>query len=247
MNVHNAAPVPDRKVAIDPALPHRAGHVAAAPASMPLVAPVLFAIIAGIDGLGTSIAFAALIFAGPLAAGFGMGVGVIPCRASSSRSLLRSAAAIPPASVRCRRRASPSLPHRLRRQPSISMRARRREGCNCLRHPRNECRFDGSPLLDLRPMPFRSLVRFMPYPVVAGFLAGSGWLLIQGAVMMIVGERGAVRALRPSRGSAGACQSLRLDRLCRGHGLCTQALHQPAHHAARDARRWCASSMSCLR
>ena len=38
-----------------------------------LAAPLLFAAIAGIDGLGTSIAFAALIFTGPLAAGFGMG------------------------------------------------------------------------------------------------------------------------------------------------------------------------------
>lgn len=32
------------------------------------------------------------------------------------------------------------------------------------------------------------LVRFMPYPVVAGFLAGSGWLLIDGSVVMMTGE-----------------------------------------------------------
>ncbi|EYF05926.1 SulP family inorganic anion transporter [Chondromyces apiculatus] len=32
------------------------------------------------------------------------------------------------------------------------------------------------------------LVRFIPYPVVGGFLAGCGWLLIQGAVTVMVGE-----------------------------------------------------------
>ncbi len=31
------------------------------------------------------------------------------------------------------------------------------------------------------------LVRFLPYPVLAGFLAGSGWLLIDGAAMMVSG------------------------------------------------------------
>ena len=31
------------------------------------------------------------------------------------------------------------------------------------------------------------LMRFLPYPVVAGFLAGSGWLLLQGALMMVCG------------------------------------------------------------
>jgi SulP family sulfate permease len=32
------------------------------------------------------------------------------------------------------------------------------------------------------------LVRFLPYPVLAGFLAGSGWLLIDGSAMMVTGS-----------------------------------------------------------
>ena len=32
------------------------------------------------------------------------------------------------------------------------------------------------------------LVRFLPYPVVAGFLAGSGWLLVYGAVSTLTGD-----------------------------------------------------------
>lgn len=32
---------------------------------------------------------------------------------------------------------------------------------------------------------FGELIRFIPYPVIGGFLAGSGWLLIQGAIQVI--------------------------------------------------------------
>ena len=33
-----------------------------------------------------------------------------------------------------------------------------------------------------------ALVRFLPYPVIGGFLAGTGWLLISGAMVMMTGE-----------------------------------------------------------
>jgi SulP family sulfate permease len=38
-----------------------------------------------------------------------------------------------------------------------------------------------------------NLIRFMPYPVVGGFLAGTGWLLAKGAI----GVLGGIRATRP--------------------------------------------------
>ena len=60
MNLHNPTPIPDRKSAIA-AVPQRQGWRFPLPGiSAPFMAPVLFAVIAGIDGLGTSIAFAAL-------------------------------------------------------------------------------------------------------------------------------------------------------------------------------------------
>ncbi|MEH0071281.1 SulP family inorganic anion transporter [Pannonibacter sp. Pt2-lr] len=40
-----------------------------------------------------------------------------------------------------------------------------------------------------------TLVRFLPYPVIAGFLSGTGWLLIEGALVMVTGST----ALPPSR------------------------------------------------
>ena len=38
------------------------------------------------------------------------------------------------------------------------------------------------------------LVRFLPYPVVGGFLAGTGWLLVRGAVEMMVNQPAAAPA-----------------------------------------------------
>ncbi|MGB7087733.1 MAG: SulP family inorganic anion transporter, partial [Phormidesmis sp.] len=35
---------------------------------------------------------------------------------------------------------------------------------------------------------FGELIRFIPYPVIGGFLAGAGWLLIQGAVQVITAK-----------------------------------------------------------
>lgn len=35
-----------------------------------------------------------------------------------------------------------------------------------------------------------NLVRFVPMPVIGGFLAGSGWLLVTGAVRVMTGEQG---------------------------------------------------------
>ncbi len=33
-----------------------------------------------------------------------------------------------------------------------------------------------------------NLIRFVPYPVVGGFLAGTGWLLLKGGVYVASGE-----------------------------------------------------------
>jgi len=49
------------------------------------------------------------------------------------------------------------------------------------------------------------LVRFMPYPVVGGFLAGTGWLLIQGSLSVMSGEAVDVRHL----GVLGSVDALR--------------------------------------
>jgi len=155
-----------------------------------LLAPLLFAVIAGIDGLGTSIAFAALIFAGPLAAGFGMGVGVILLSSivmaawialrsrypSSIGQVQEASIAILATAIAAAIAHLEFAPEEVKVATAFAILGTSAVVTGAVFWIFGLCRFG-------------RLVRFMPYPVVAGFLAGSGWLLIQGAVMMIVGDR----------------------------------------------------------
>lgn len=190
MNIHNPAPVPHREAAID-AVPAREARPLPLPQKLkPVVAPLLFAVIAGIDGLGTSIAFAALIFAGPLAAGFGMGVGVI-LLSSILLALWIALRSRYPSSIGQVQEASIAI-----LATAIAMAAAQLEFApeevkvaTAFAILGSSAVVTGAVFWIFGLCRFGRLVRFMPYPVIAGFLAGSGWLLIQGAVMMIVGER----------------------------------------------------------
>jgi SulP family sulfate permease len=196
VNIHNPAPVPDRESAIG-ALPRPNASRLPLPRGLkPLIAPTLFALIAGIDGLGTSIAFAALIFAGPLAAGFGMGVGVILLSSivialwialrsrypSSIGQVQEASIAILATAIATAAAHLEFAPDEVKVATAFAILGTSAMVTGAVFWIFGRCRFG-------------RLVRFMPYPVVAGFLAGSGWLLIQGAVMMIVGERGLVELL----------------------------------------------------
>lgn len=196
MNVHNPAPVSNRETAVE-VEPRRDARRLPIPRTLaPFVAPLLFAMIAGIDSLGTSIAFAALIFAGPLAAGFGMGVGVILLSSivmalwiglrsrypssigqvqEASIAILASAVAVATAQLEF-------APEEVKVATAFAI-----LGSSAL--------MTGIVFWGFGFLRFGRLVRFMPYPVVAGFLAGSGWLLIQGAVMMVIADRSLVDLL----------------------------------------------------
>ncbi|WP_054149187.1 SulP family inorganic anion transporter [Rhizobium sp. AAP116] len=196
MNIHNPAPAPDRKATVGAAPRQRAWRYPVPSSARRYVAPVLFALIAGIDGLGTSIAFAALIFAGPLAAGFSMGVGVI-LMSSIVMALWIALRSRYPSSIGQVQEASIAIlataiatatlhldfaPEEVKVATAFAILGSSAVVTGVVFWLFGLCRFG-------------RLVRFMPYPVIAGFLAGSGWLLIQGAVMMIIGDRNLVDLL----------------------------------------------------
>ncbi len=154
-----------------------------------LIAPLLFAVIAGIDALGTSIAFAALIFTGSVSAGFGMGVGAI-LMSSVLLTLVIALGSRYPASIGQVRKpnvailaaaiaaalASPSLidaPEDVRIMTAFAV-----LGTSAVA--------TGLVFVLSGAFGFGKLVRFMPFSVIAGFLAGSGCLMIQGAVNMLL-------------------------------------------------------------
>src|SRR6185369_18046651 len=46
----------------------------------------------------------------------------------------------------------------------------------------------GAFFLSLGLLRLGKIVRFIPYPVVGGFLAGTGWLLVQGALSVLIDQ-----------------------------------------------------------
>ncbi|MEI2385489.1 SulP family inorganic anion transporter [Breoghania sp. JC706] len=166
-------------------------------ATRTILNPLIFALIAGLDSLGTSIAFAALIFSGPLASAFGAGVTVmllscvilavgVAWRSGCPTSLaqvqeanigvLATAAAAAVAAIG-------HAPEGTKIATVFALLSIGSLGTGLL------CYLSGR-------FRFGVLVRFLPYSVVAGFLAGSGWLLVQGAVMMISGASDAAGLIR---------------------------------------------------
>lgn len=149
----------------------------------------MFGLVAGIDGVGTSVAFAALIFSGSLADGFGSGVSVILLSCvilgayvawrsrfpASVAQVQETSIAILAAAVGTATASMVDASTDERIATAFAILAISTIGTGALFYLAGRFRFG-------------VLVRFMPYSVIAGFLAGSGWLLLDGALMMIAGH-----------------------------------------------------------
>ncbi|WP_378943126.1 SulP family inorganic anion transporter [Mesorhizobium sp. ANAO-SY3R2] len=146
----------------------------------------MFGLIAGIDGLGTSVAFAALIFSGTLSEGFGAGVSVM---------LLSSVILAVYVSLRSRYATSVAQVQ----ETTIAILATAVTAATGAMAAASTGEKVATAFAILATSTLATgfffylsgrfglgaLVRFLPYPVVAGFLAGSGWLLLEGALMMV--------------------------------------------------------------
>lgn len=145
--------------------------------------------IAGIDNIAASLAIASLLFAGPLSAGLGVGVGVVLVGGAilalvvALRSTLRNSVALVQessvailAAAIVGATATLSGPPEVRIATAIAVLGLSSLATGGLFWITGRLRLGG-------------LARFMPYPVVAGFLAGSGWLLVDGSVMMMTGHQ----------------------------------------------------------
>ncbi|GAB3441691.1 SLC26A/SulP transporter family protein [Insolitispirillum peregrinum] len=151
--------------------------------------PAMVGLIAGIDNLGASLAFAALLFPGALSAGLGMGVGV----------LLLSGVIL--ALVIALRSSNPNTIAMVQ-ETSIAILASSIVGVTATMTTSSSDQriatvfavlgtstvLTGACFWLFGTLRLGGLVRFLPYPVVAGFLAGSGWLLIEGAAVMLSGS-----------------------------------------------------------
>nr|WP_252192860.1 SulP family inorganic anion transporter [Rhizobium sp. CSW-27] len=152
---------------------------------------LMFGLLAGIDGLGTSVAFAALLFSGPQAAGLAAGVSVMllscvvlalhvawrSCHPSSIAQVQETPIAILATAVTAAIGVMPDQDPGRAVATTFAVLGLSTVATGLLFHVLGRLRLG-------------VLVRFMPYSVIAGFLAGSGWLLLNGALMMITGRSG---------------------------------------------------------
>lgn len=145
--------------------------------------------VAGIDNVAASLAIAALLFTGPLSEGLGVGVGVVLVGGAilalvvALRSTLRnSVALVQESSVAILAAAVVGATMTLDGPPDVRIAtAIAVLGVSSLA--------TGALFWITGRLKLGSLARFMPYPVVAGFLAGSGWLLVDGSMVMMTGNR----------------------------------------------------------
>lgn len=144
---------------------------------------------AGLDNLGTGVAFAALLFAGPLAAGLGMGVavlllsGVILSVYIALRSpYVGNVALVQETGIAILAASMAGILAGMEGQETD------RQIATILAILGTSTLVTGLMFLLFGRLRLGTLVRFLPYPVIAGFLSGTGWLLIEGALVMVTGE-----------------------------------------------------------
>jgi len=156
----------------------------------------MLGLVAGIDNLGAGIAFAALLFPSSLAVGLSMGVGsmllsgtvialVIALLSSHKNSVgmvQETAIAILAASSAGALAGMTDASDDAKVATVFAILGISTVATGALFWCAGRFRLGG-------------LVRFLPYPVVAGFLAGSGWLLVEGAVTMLTGEHSVVHGI----------------------------------------------------
>jgi len=156
-----------------------------------LIASAMIGLIAGIDNLGNGLAIAALLFTGPLAAGLGAGVGVVLLSAAIL-ALLVALRSTQPNSVALVQETGVAI----LASTVATMAAGLEDAPEGVRIATAFAILGGSTLVtgllfwSVGRLRLGRLVRFFPYPVVAGFLAGSGWLLVEGALAMVSGRHG---------------------------------------------------------
>lgn len=148
-------------------------------------------LLAGLVDIGVLISLAALIFSGPLTGFLANGIGLILVGSCLMNIVLALLSARPPMVIHVQD--SPTVVVALVAASIVAA------------APANSDRATlyatvvvatalttvatGATFLLLGQLRLGSLVRYMPYPVVGGFLAGTGWLLLSGGISLLTGTQ----------------------------------------------------------
>jgi SulP family sulfate permease len=152
----------------------------------PSLHATMFGLIAGIDGLGTSVAFAALIFSGTLAEGFAAGVSVMLLSSVLLAAYISFRSRYPTSVAQVQETTIAILASAIVTATAAMGTAGSEEKvATAFAILAASTVATGSFFYLCGRFRLGAMVRFLPFPVVAGFLAGSGWLLVEGALVMV--------------------------------------------------------------
>lgn len=153
-----------------------------------LLSAAMIGLIAGIDNIAAALAMGALLFAGPLSSGMGVGVGIV-LFGGALVSIIVALRSVLPNSIA------------LVQETSIAILSAAIIGMTIQSIGNVETQIataiviigassivTGALFWMAGRLNLGTAARFLPYPVVAGFLAGSGWLLVDGALSMVSGH-----------------------------------------------------------
>ena len=165
-----------------------AGSESRTPAGLRNYAPAaMIGAIAGIDNVASCLAVASLIFTGSLAAGLGLGVsvmllggGILALVVALRSSQPNSIALVQETSIAILAAAVMSMAAQLVAPAEVKI-------ATALAILGTASVVTGALFWLAGWLRLGVLARFLPFPVVAGFLAGSGWLLVAGAMFVATG------------------------------------------------------------
>lgn len=143
--------------------------------------------IAGIDNITTALAIGALIFSGPISSGMGLGVGVVLI-GGALLSIFVALRSVVPNSVALVQETTVAIIGAAILTMVLQSNADTQSNvATAIAIIGTSSIVTGATFWLAGRFKLGGLVRFVPYPVVAGFLAGSGWLLLDGAATMLSG------------------------------------------------------------
>jgi len=151
-----------------------------------LLANLTASFVSGVVGVMVSVSFAALIFAGDLASHLSAGVGIALFSAVVLRTAIALTSSLPGVIAD-----TDALPSAILAISAVSIQAQMPAATDDQVFLTVVCAIaltsllTGAFLLLLGLFKVGELIRFIPYPVVGGFIAGTGWLLAKGSVQVM--------------------------------------------------------------
>ncbi|MEP2339028.1 MAG: SulP family inorganic anion transporter, partial [Anderseniella sp.] len=148
----------------------------------------MIGLIAGIDNTAAALAIGALMFTGTLSNGMGLGVGVV-LLGGALLALIVAIRSVQPNSVALVQESTIAVV-----AAAIASMAVQSTGDAEAKVATAIVILGASSIVTgvlfwiTGKLKWGGLVRYVPYPVMAGFLAGSGWLLVNGASVMLTGH-----------------------------------------------------------